>query len=172
MNEIMLLAELWEFAQKNNRHATIHTYKPRIKELITYKIRNSFTISSDTRVLTGKPPEIMLHMLEDVCRVLETTPEKMMAKKRNIEISYMRHLFIKLCVDHKITTLTRIGHFMHRDHTTVMHSFRCGNNLIETKEPTFMAMWLRYLTNGDEIYTGIYDKSMMHINKREAVINI
>lgn len=165
MNEVIFIAELWDYAQKFNRPATIKEFKPKIKELVIAKIKDQFTITSDTAVLTGKPQEIMQRILEDVCRVLEADPKKMLNHRRHVEVSYMRHLFVKLCVDHKVATRKAIGQFMNRDHTTVIHSFRQADGLIQTKETTFMAMWTRYLVNGDKLFTGIYDKSLLQLNK-------
>lgn len=161
MNETTFITELWNYARTNSMYSTINTFRPKIKELVIYKIKNQFTISNETTVLTGKAEEIMDKILEDVCRVLEYDKGKILHKRRHVEVSYLRHLFVKLCIDHRVSTLTGIGKFMNRDHTTIIHSMRVAESLIQTKEPTFMALWVRYIVNGDPLFTGIYDKSLI-----------
>lgn len=166
MNETSFIADLWNYSRKYSMFETISAYRPKLKELVIHKIKNQFTISNDTTILTGNPEEIMQKILDDMCKVLKVDQREMMNKRRYIQVAYLRHLFVKLCVDHKVATLKGVGNFMNRDHTTIIHSFRTAESLIQAKDPAFMTIWLKYLVNGDALFTGIYDKSILQMERR------
>lgn len=158
MNEIQLIADLWEYSQRANKPLTIKKFKCKFRDLIRHKIKNHYQLTSETKVITGKPPEILRMLIDDMAGVLCYDAADVIRKNRRIDISYFRHLFVKISVDHSISTLSGIGEFMHRDHTTILHSYRTAVNLLESKDPIMHAMWVKYITNGDKIFTRIYEK--------------
>lgn len=164
MNEVQFIADLWDYSQRYNRPETIKQFKGKFRDLVSHKIKNTYQITSDTTVITGNPREIMQMLLEDMCKVLDFEGREIMVKKRRKDLSLFRHLFIKISVDHSISTLSGIGRFLGgRDHTTMLHSYRTASHLLETKEPIIYAMFTKYVNHGDELFTKIYEKQNPNI---------
>lgn len=66
-----------------------------------------------------------------ICQVYSITPDDIYAKNRNQHIVYARHTFNYICRTRLRMQLEWIGRIINRDHTTVIHSVRQTQDLIE-----------------------------------------
>ena len=60
-------------------------------------------------------------LLEVVCRATGVLPSELCSRFRNLEYVRARHLFFYIASRHLGLHLTKIGLFMNRDHSTVIH---------------------------------------------------
>jgi len=70
-------------------------------------------------------------VVRSICQVYKITPDDIYAKNRNQHIVYARHTFNYICRKRLRMSLMYIGRIINRDHTTVIHSIRQTQDLIE-----------------------------------------
>ena len=71
--------------------------------------------------------------INEICSILQTTKENLLLKRRHRLIVENRHLVIKWYRDIARLTQTEIGTIFGKDHTTIIHSVKNANNLIDTE---------------------------------------
>jgi hypothetical protein len=76
----------------------------------------------------------MRSLLKATCHELDTDSVQMRSKRRTADIAYKRHIFYYLARKHSISSLTSIGKFMNRDHTSVMHGIKKVKSLYENDD--------------------------------------
>lgn len=64
----------------------------------------------------------MQEVLDAVCHATGILPDEIISKCRKIEYVRARHLFCYVCARHLRLPLTKIGLFIERDHSSVIHS--------------------------------------------------
>ena len=73
----------------------------------------------------------MRSLMKAVCHELDTTLVEMRSKRRAHDIAYKRHIFYYLAQKHSLASLPKIGRFMNRDHTSVLHGIKKIRSLYE-----------------------------------------
>lgn len=66
-----------------------------------------------------------------VCQVFQLTPDDIYSTTRKQQIIYARHTFNHICRTRLNMSLESIGRIINRDHSTIIHSVRQTNDLIE-----------------------------------------
>lgn len=66
-----------------------------------------------------------------VCQVFNLTPDDIYSPIRTQQIIYARHTFNHICRTRLNMSLEAIGRIINRDHSTIIHSVRQTNDLIE-----------------------------------------
>ena len=61
------------------------------------------------------------HILDVVCEHLNVKPEDIKSKKRNEDIVIPRQIVMYLCSEYTDYSSTKIGEFLNKDHSTVLH---------------------------------------------------
>ena len=61
------------------------------------------------------------HIMDVVCEHLNIKPEEIKSKKRNEEIVIPRQIVMYLCSKYTDCSSTKIGEFLGKDHSTVLH---------------------------------------------------
>jgi len=66
----------------------------------------------------------LVSLLKAVCHNLDCTKEEMMSHRKNAGIVYKRHVMYYLAHKYNSSSLTMVGKFMNRDHTSIIHGYR------------------------------------------------
>lgn len=78
---------------------------------------------------------ISMHSLfKATCDELETTAADMKSQRRHSDISYKRQVFYYIAQKYSLASLPKIGKFMGRDHTSIMHGIRKIKKVFEGKD--------------------------------------
>ena len=78
------------------------------------------------------------NVLESVVEVTGIYPDAILGLRRNKEIAMARHLFCYLARLHTNASQLAIGEFLGgRHHTTVIHSIRTANDMLDTNYEVF-----------------------------------
>ncbi|MCR5509119.1 MAG: chromosomal replication initiator protein DnaA [Lachnospiraceae bacterium] len=96
----------------DRREITLEKAKDALKDIISPNTPNKIT------------PQ---HIMDVVCEHLNVKPEEIKSKKRNEEIARPRQIVMYLCSKYTDWSSPKIGDFLNKDHSTVLH----GSNKIE-----------------------------------------
>lgn len=88
-----------------------------------------------------------------VAAATDVTIEEMISRDRRMQVAEARHITIYLCRIRTGETMTAIGKYFARDHTTVIHAIRKVEDLIEIKDKDTMV----YLEDVDNILNQTQD---------------
>jgi len=81
------------------------------------------------------------NVLESVVEVTGNYPDAILGLRRNKEIAMSRHLFCYIARLHTNSSQEAIGEFLGgRHHTTVIHSLKTANDMIDTNYEVFVDM--------------------------------
>lgn len=156
-NEIMLLSEIWDAAQRYNRAKTIQLYKHKISRYALQQSAQYYNIKRPD----GNPTQNLLKLAQNVCLVFGLNYDDFKDVRRDQVVSYPRHVYHKVAVDNYLGSFMSIAkHSGRTDHTTVIASFKRANNLIETEDKLFCNYWHRYIIHGDSLFTNIYNPEL------------
>ena len=64
------------------------------------------------------------YILENVCSILEVPTEKVLSKSKKANLVRARKIFSYICI-RKGFTFREAGEIINRDHSTVVHAFKC-----------------------------------------------
>ena len=102
--------------QKNQYEKLIHDLRSEI-------LRPKIDITQNTAKWTDA--------MRAVCQIYNITPDDIYSKNRTQHILYARHTFNHICRRTLRMSLESIGRIINRDHSTIIHSVRQTNDLIE-----------------------------------------
>ena len=74
------------------------------------------------------------HILDVVCEHLNVKPEDIKSKKRNEDIVIPRQIVMYLCSEYTDYSSTKIGEFLGKDHSTVLHGVQKLKDDIENDD--------------------------------------
>ncbi len=103
----------------DRREITVEKAKDALKDIISPNTPNKIT------------PQ---HILDVVCEHLNIKPEEIKSKKRNEEIVIPRQIVMYLCSEYTDYSSTKIGEFLGKDHSTVLHGAQKLKDDIENDE--------------------------------------
>jgi len=86
-------------------------------------------------------------ILQEICDIFDTEPEKLKAKCKKTEVIRLRHLHFYVTttiLKGKLPIKTIASHMGHRDHTSAINGRDVVKNYIKNKDPFFIDHWLEY----------------------------
>lgn len=72
----------------------------------------------------AKRPLRLMSICEAVCDYFDVQPSELRGKRRHQDIARARHIFCYIAFEYTDSSKKKIGHFLNRDHTTVIHALR------------------------------------------------
>jgi hypothetical protein len=69
-------------------------------------------------------PLRLISICQAVCEHFDVHPSELRGVRRHKRIAYARHVFCYIAFEYTDSSKNRIGHFLNRDHTTIIHALR------------------------------------------------
>lgn len=97
-------------------------------------------------ILKIRPPISIETLMTRCCNATGVTIQRFLSRNRQREAVHARMIF---CYELRRAefTLGAIGELVNRDHTSIIHSLRTFNDLVETKNEKFMEDYNRFLSS-------------------------
>lgn len=101
---------------------------------LAYKIGYEQGRRDKHRPKTPDNPHTIPAVVDMVCRFYEIKPDAILSKTRRREIVWARHVAMVLVGENSRLSVTSIGRYFQRDHTTVLHARKAVRDLCDTNE--------------------------------------
>lgn len=73
-------------------------------------------------------PLSLASICQAVCEHYDIREHELRGVRRHKRLAHARHIFCHLAYEYTNSTMSRIGHFLKRDHTTIIHALRKIDN--------------------------------------------
>ena len=101
---------------------------------------------------------VILQVVSDHCGAVN-----LLSPSRRQDLVIGRHLAYKLMRENLRWTLTRIGQYFRKDHTTVLHGIRTINNLLYTRDMLVLEKYEKIISDPRIRDLGVTGDQVMHL---------